>query len=349
MKKTTVFILIMLLWQDHASAQKRTTVALLDLEVTKDLPASTSPVLSNLIRQEFLRSKNYEILDRNNMSSILKEQDLSLSDACSGKDCAVQLGKLLAVEKMIYGSLSSLGKKYLINLQMVDVSTGKIEKIENESYVGAIEEIDVAAVRIAKKIIGEETIETANVYSIYVTSEPQGARVYVGDELLGSTPATITLPNDKKATVRLKAAAYQDWYQEVKPKKGEKLIVNATLLAAAKGEGDVSGRIRIYEVNQKKHGSALLWSWLTGYVGGGHFYAKSYKRGGIILLAGVSGFLLQDKSGGKTLFFAAYITDIIGSQFAVSSYNNKLKRDLDIGFIPDFQRKGIQVAISKTF
>jgi len=348
MPKLVAFVCLFSMAIGSAEAQKKTTVALIDLEVAKDLPASVSPVLSNLIRQEFLRSKGYEILDRNNMSTILKEQDFSLSDACSGKECAVQLGKLLAVEKMLYGSLSSLGKKYLINLQLVDVSTGKIDKIENESYVGAIEEIDAAAIRIAKKIIGEQAIEASDVYEVYVTSDPPGARIYIGDELLGSTPATISRPNDKKTTIRLKASSYQDWYQDVKPKKGEKVIVNAILLPSGKNDGDVSGRIRIYEVNQKKHGTALMWSLFGGWFGAGNFYSKNYKLAGAILLCGATGIVFR-KNGGAGLLALGYTADFITAQFSVSRYNNNLKRDLEIGLTPDFEKKGIRLAISKSF
>lgn len=344
-------------------SQKKTTVALLDLEIGEGVAAGSGAVLSNLIRTEFVKSDQYDILDRGNMDAILKEQDFVLSDACSGKECAVQVGQLLGVEKMIFGSVGSLGKKLLINLQMVDVSSGRIEKIEGDAHVGAIEDLDAVIVRIARKLIGEKVMEAEEAtYSLYVTSDPEGATIYVEDEMRGTTPTTLLFSGGRKVRLYVRADAYQEWFQEVQPKKGEKVIVNAKLLPIkSNGAGVSSGseeyklRNELYEMKRKSGVTAFTTSVFTGMFGGGHFYARSYARGGLICLSTLGGFALLPsaiRDGDKpttslVLIYGGYFFDLIGSQFAVRSYNNKLKKELKLSLTPLPVRGGggLQLAV----
>ncbi len=348
MRHVFLIALVFVLSVTVLTAQKRTTVALLDLGFADKIPQSVSATLSNLIRQEFLKSKQYEILDRNNMSTILKEQDFSLSDACSGKECAVQVGKLLAVEKMIYGTISLLGKKYIINLQMVDVTTGKIEKIENENYIGAIEDIDAAAVNAAKKIIGEEKIEASiNInYSLYVVSEPEGARVFLDDSPKGNTPLTLSLKTENTVTLLLKAPNYQDWTQDVTPKKGEKTIVDAKMLPKETGFS-MDSKVRLYDIKSKSHKTALYWSLFMGLAGAGNFYAGQTKMALGVIALNITGFALASKGkGGTSLVALSTLGGMIGAQFGVLSHNKQLRRDLDISVIPDVRNRGAQLVFS---
>ncbi len=357
-------VILLILLCGSAFAQKKTTVALIDLTVGEGLPANIAPVLSNLIRQEFVKSETYDILDRGNMESILREQNFSMSDHCNSKECAVQVGQLLGVEKMLFGDLGMLGKKTIINIQLVDVSTGKIDKIENESHVGAIEDIDAVVIKLARKTIGLSVRESvAKTYEVYVTSDPEGASIYVGDELRGTTPVTLTFAKDTPVKIFVKAENYQDWFQEVKPRKDEKLIINAKLLQGKSGKTAVSSgmsqdeikvRYELYDMKKKSSGTALGLSFFLGNYGAGHFYAKSYTRGLLICGVGIGGYVMlfnsidqgDSPALGLAMVMGAYLTDVVGAQFAVKSYNEKIKKDLKIALQPTSDLKGGQLRFS---
>lgn len=355
-KVSSVFLIVLSL-MPSAFAQKKISVALLDLTVSNDLQQSISSVLSNIVRQEFLKSESYQILDRNNMATILKEQDFILSENCSGKECAVEVGKLLGVQKMIYGSIGTLGKKYIINLQMVDIETGKIEKIENENHVGAIEDLDASMVKISRRLIGDEKVVAAEQeYSLYVTSDPAGASVLLNDKPKGSTPLTLILDNDRKVKITLQASEYQDWFQEVKPKKGERVIVNAQLLKSKTSSNDLNQRYELYDYKKKSAGAAMAWSLIAGPYGGGHFYAGAPVRGGLILgTTLVVVFSSGERSGKQNAaiiplaIIGAWIYDYIDSQKIVKSYNEKLKKELQIGLIPAINGQPARLAVSFSF
>jgi len=357
-------ILVLLFLCGPVFAQKKTTVALLDLTVSEELPKNIAPVLSNLIRQEFVKSEAFDILDRSNMESILKEQNFTMTDNCNSRECAVQVGQLLGVEKMLFGDIGSLGKKILVNLQLVDVSTGKIEKIENESHIGAIEDIDAVIIKLAKKISGAKVAESSSgAYQVYVTSEPEGASIYVGEELRGTTPATLTFKNEAAVKIYVKAESYQDWFQEVLPKKDEKIIITAKLLKGTSGKSVKSGgmtedelkvRYELYNMKKKSSAAAFGLSFLVGQFGTGHFYAKSYTRGLIIGAVGCVGYYsmirsIKDQDPptiGLILLMGAYVSDIVGAQFAVRSYNENLKKELKISLVPTRNLKGGELRFS---
>lgn len=358
-KLLSKFLYLILLSSLAASsfAQKKTSVALLDLTVSSDLQQSISSVLSNIVRQEFLKSESYQILDRNNMATILKEQDFILSENCSGKECAVEVGKLLGVQKMIYGSIGTLGKKYIINLQMVDIETGKIEKIENENHVGAIEDLDGSMIKITKRLIGDEKVSTAEQeYSLYVTSDPAGASVLLNDKPKGSTPLTLILDNDRKVKITLQASEYQDWFQEVKPKKGERLIVNAQLLKSKTSSNELTQRYELYDFKKKSSGAAMVWSLVSGPYGGGHFYAGAPVRGGLILGTTLVTVFTSGQRTDKEnaviiplVIIGGWIYDYIDAQRIVKSYNQQLKKELQIGLIPANNNQPAQLAVRWTF
>jgi hypothetical protein len=60
------------------------------------------------------------------MDRVLKEQGFQASGLCDGNECAVEVGRVLGIDRMVVGSIGKIGSMYIINVRMVDVSTGEI-------------------------------------------------------------------------------------------------------------------------------------------------------------------------------------------------------------------------------
>ena len=67
------------------------------------------------------------IIERSQFNSIVKEQDLQLSDLAD-ETKAVSVGKVLGAEKMLIGSFQAFGQRIKVNARFVDVSTGEIDR-----------------------------------------------------------------------------------------------------------------------------------------------------------------------------------------------------------------------------
>ncbi len=77
------------------------------------------------IRSEIYKRKIFNLVERDKMEEILKEQGFQLS-GCTSTECAVEIGKLLNVHLIIGSSLGKIGNIYSLEIRLIDVGTGKV-------------------------------------------------------------------------------------------------------------------------------------------------------------------------------------------------------------------------------
>ena len=138
-------------------------VAVLDLK-TAGVKKHYSIVLSDKLRSEFFKIKKFEVMNREDMQSIMEEQSFQLSGTCDSKDEAVKLGHILGVKKVITGSVGLIGNTYSITLKQIDIETARNDKIVSKEYRGKKDDLFELLKETAKElysIIGvNEKIET---------------------------------------------------------------------------------------------------------------------------------------------------------------------------------------------
>lgn len=120
------------------SKNGNSTVAVLDFQKTGSITNDDVQTLSNRFRAMLFQTKAFNVVERQKMKEILKEQEFILSDECSTNECAVQVGQLLGVEYMIAGDIGLIGDTYTIDLRMIDVSTGRLVQTHSKDYDGKI-------------------------------------------------------------------------------------------------------------------------------------------------------------------------------------------------------------------
>jgi len=131
---------------------KTTAAAVMELEAKEGVSAGMVSTVSDYLRTQLVNTNKFSIVTRENMESILKEQNFQQS-GCTSQECIVELGQLLGVRKMFTGSIGKVGGIYLLNVKIVNVESGKIEKAEAEE--ASSEENLLPAVRnLAQKIAG---------------------------------------------------------------------------------------------------------------------------------------------------------------------------------------------------
>jgi TolB-like protein len=129
-----------------AQVSGKVTVAVMDLE-PKGVPENEVSALSDRLRTELFRTGTFDVMERGKMQDVLKEQGFQQSGACNTDACAVEIGQLIGVQKMIGGSLGKVGKTYTVNLRMIDVKTGRIERSVTEDYTGEIDKLLTSVMR----------------------------------------------------------------------------------------------------------------------------------------------------------------------------------------------------------
>ena len=93
--------------------------------IGKNVSQADASIVADFLRTELVNTGLFNVMDRNNMDSVLAEQKFQ-SSGCTEQQCAVEMGKLLNVKQMFVGALSKLLDTYYITANVVDVETGKI-------------------------------------------------------------------------------------------------------------------------------------------------------------------------------------------------------------------------------
>lgn len=103
-------------------------IAVLDFSPSEGIRPSELQMIADRMETELIRTNSFNVLERRNIGAILQEQGLQQSGVCNDAECQVKVGQLLGVDKILTGSLGKVGQVYTLNMKIIDVTTGKIER-----------------------------------------------------------------------------------------------------------------------------------------------------------------------------------------------------------------------------
>ncbi|KAB2880877.1 PEGA domain-containing protein [bacterium] len=195
MHNKLILIIGFFLFTSILNAQKK-TVGVLELKNTGGITSNESSALTNRFRAMLVQTESFVVLERDKMNEILKEQDFISSDNCNTAECAVQIGQLLGVEKMIGGDIGKVGNTYTIDMRIVDVKTGAIEKSVSNDFKGEVDGLLNLMNEVSGVFAGisaqMKTISRSGTADVYVSSNPEGAEIFVDNNSTGlRSPALV--------------------------------------------------------------------------------------------------------------------------------------------------------------
>jgi hypothetical protein len=129
-------------------------IAVADLSAD-GLSQSDASVIANILRGELINTGAYNVVEKKDQDKLLAEQAFQQT-GCTSQDCAVKLGQMLNVQRMIVGSCGKLLGKYIVNLRVIDVETGKATCADEASGV-SVDQIrqglkDLSARMVSRRI-----------------------------------------------------------------------------------------------------------------------------------------------------------------------------------------------------
>jgi hypothetical protein len=135
-----------------ASAQGKESYAVLDLE-GRGISALEAATLTDRMRSEMVKTGAVTVVERGQMQQILSEQDFQMT-GCTSDECAVEIGQMLGITKMIAGSIGKIGSTYTVDLRTINVASGAIENTMTRDYRGEIDGLITAIERISWELVG---------------------------------------------------------------------------------------------------------------------------------------------------------------------------------------------------
>ncbi|HMV77784.1 MAG TPA: hypothetical protein PK453_02070 [Leptospiraceae bacterium] len=126
------------------SKNAKISVAVLNLSPGNGVTVSEAESVTNLIRTSLVKTKLF----------IIADTSLSAKDCPKGtKDCTKVLPANIKVNKVITGTITKLGKKYLLNGNVLDSKKNSIDFAEKAS-ADSLEKLEESSEYFAKKIAG---------------------------------------------------------------------------------------------------------------------------------------------------------------------------------------------------
>jgi len=175
--------------------QVKTAVAVLELD-PNGVSDSEAKALSDRLRIEIFNVGVFEVMEREKMNRILDEMQFQLND-CTTDECAIEIGRLIGVRKIIAGSISKVGEFFTVSARLIDVETSKIEATAIEDVEGSLGIVLTKAIpSIARKISGQSGLEiTPEVVksAVNITVEPRYSSIYINGKYQGKSPIKIEL------------------------------------------------------------------------------------------------------------------------------------------------------------
>lgn len=138
--KTEFFALAIASGIAIANASTVSNAAVYPLE-TSSLSKQDIQLVTDMLSVEIAKTRAFNVMERSQMNRILEEQGFQNSGSCDASDCIVQIGKLLSIQKIIAGSVGTLGPSWVMNLRIINVESGEIENqisVQSESSISNI-------------------------------------------------------------------------------------------------------------------------------------------------------------------------------------------------------------------
>ena len=175
-------------------------IAVLDLEQIGLTPQEAT-ILTQRLTTKLIAIDRYQVVERNNMDKILKEQKFQNS-GCTDSECAVEIGQLLNTDFIILGSVNKFGSTYAVDARLIDVGLGKSLISAEFSMKGEIDILlTTGMTSIAKQLCDMPAKKTAEptqvvtvpvkkvkpMFNLDITTVPGSAKVYINDKYSGFT------------------------------------------------------------------------------------------------------------------------------------------------------------------
>jgi len=131
----------------------KVNIAVMNLEPQNVTPGDAA-VIADLMRSNLVNSGYFVVVEKSNMDKILQEQGFQNS-GCTSSECAVKLGRVLNVRKMVVGSFGKLMDRYFINLRVVNVESGEV--VFSDTARGeTVDDIEAGVVKVVDSMIRAE-------------------------------------------------------------------------------------------------------------------------------------------------------------------------------------------------
>jgi TolB-like protein len=114
------------------------TIAVLDFEARAGVKPEEAQVMRDAFVSLLQQTGMFTVVDRNQTQKILTEQQFQ---SAQSENVEAAGGKMLAVRKLVSGSVGKLGDDYIFNIKMTDVENAGVDFAVSKMFNGDLEDV----------------------------------------------------------------------------------------------------------------------------------------------------------------------------------------------------------------
>jgi TolB-like protein len=115
-----------------APRKPRINVGLMPFEARAGVQPGEAESVGEVFASTLQRSGRFTVIERKQLTALMQEREFQASQDDNAQ--LAKAGKVLAIRKMISGSIGKLGEKYVIHLKMIDVESTTIDLAISQTY-----------------------------------------------------------------------------------------------------------------------------------------------------------------------------------------------------------------------
>ncbi len=251
-----------------AQNSEKMRIAVLDFSNTGGLSKYETITLSNRLASMLVKTQAFIVLERGKMDEVLNEQGFQQS-GCTTTECAVEVGKLLNVQKMVNGSIGKIGQTYTIDISLIDINTAQIERSFIRDYKGEIDGLLQIMQDIANQIAGiakvaEPTPAEPKIFNLVIRSNPSDATLLINGRRAGQTPFKSPVKEGIKLEIRLQKENHQEFMQTIVVSGDVNIDANLEFTDEYRQELLARGKKTEAVKAGDSGGGSSLWWWIGG-------------------------------------------------------------------------------------
>jgi hypothetical protein len=144
-------VLLVFIEFSYVQTEKKPLLAVLPLKGLA-MGEAEAIQITQFLHEELFYKGRYALVEQNQVNKTLKESQYQQTGICD-IECAVNLGKQLAADKVIIGTVGKLENTYTIQTQLIDVQTGKVEVPASIQIECRLQELPNYIGQLAEKIV----------------------------------------------------------------------------------------------------------------------------------------------------------------------------------------------------
>lgn len=143
MRKTILVLLLLSILLIQVSAQEGDDLPILTVLdfTTESVSQAEMKTIISILSSALFQMEQFTVIDVSQRENILSEIEFS-SSGCTDESCMLEIGRMLAAEMIVVGSLSKIGSRYVLSSKLLETHTGKTLGTADGIYADLDEMLD---------------------------------------------------------------------------------------------------------------------------------------------------------------------------------------------------------------